>query len=75
MRPIAVLPVMIVVGLVPLIMRVISMRVGPFVVMERELYTWKMNSRVRVPAIAIPVTGGIRGCGKAGAEENSTHHG
>lgn len=59
--PIAMMPIVIIVGIVPGIMPVVAMPVPPIVVMEGQGHAGKLNARVGMPAIAFMVAGDIGG--------------
>jgi len=59
MVPIAMMPVMVVVEIVPGIMPVVAMPFPPAIVMEGKRHAGKMNARFRTPAIAFAIAGDV----------------
>ena len=53
-RPIAVMPIMVVVGVMPMITSG-AVRFTPFVVVERQRGAGKMNPGIGMPAVTFPI--------------------
>jgi hypothetical protein len=71
--PIAVVPIMVVIGIVPAIMTIALVTVPPFVVVEGEGHTREVNSAVRVPAITIAIACRICRCWGSHKRQPASH--